>query len=333
LTKPSRVTLQVNLAPSDLPTARYTVPHQLRQWAGQVDEVLLTLDLHRSPGRFAEAWNERLPGLTTLIAEWCERYPIARLVNVDYSTTAMVAVSNSYFGGEAVPAKDHRGAPFYAYFFGLNAAKNDFVLHMDSDMMFGGGSQAWLAEALGLMETDRRVVACNPLPGPPTPDLCLRSQQLAPYPLHEFAFQTTGFSTRIFLVDRQRFGQSLAPLPLSKARGRKVIGAMLDGHRPYETAELVIARAMKRHHLIRVDFLGRGGGMWAVHPLYRTPRFYDRLPSLIADIEAGRVADGQRGDHELNESMVDWTGARVRWHSRVGNHLRLAVSRLRPGVT
>src|SRR5438874_10221326 len=44
------VTLQISLAPNDLPHAVHTVPHQLRQLAGQVDEIDPTLDLHRSGG-------------------------------------------------------------------------------------------------------------------------------------------------------------------------------------------------------------------------------------------------------------------------------------------
>ncbi len=32
-----QVTMQISLAPTDLPTARHTVPHQLRVWADQVD--------------------------------------------------------------------------------------------------------------------------------------------------------------------------------------------------------------------------------------------------------------------------------------------------------
>ena len=37
------ITLQVSLAPPDLRLARETLPHQLRCWAGQVDEVLFTV--------------------------------------------------------------------------------------------------------------------------------------------------------------------------------------------------------------------------------------------------------------------------------------------------
>jgi hypothetical protein len=59
-------TLQINLAPTDLPHLIHILPHQIRQFGAQVDEILLTLDLHQSCGRFGTAWKERLPGVLDL---------------------------------------------------------------------------------------------------------------------------------------------------------------------------------------------------------------------------------------------------------------------------
>src|SRR5882724_3636225 len=158
------VTLQISLAPTDLPHARQILPHQLKQWGGQVDEVLFVVDLHRSRGKFAEGWDERLPGLRRLIEGCCLTHAHARSIDVDYAEETKAAVEASFFSGHAMPAKDYRGAPFYAYFFALFAASRDHVLHLDSDMLFGGGSQTWMEEALHLLETRPDVLACNPLP-------------------------------------------------------------------------------------------------------------------------------------------------------------------------
>ena len=64
--------------------------------------------------------------------------------------------------------------------------------------------------------------------------------------------------------------------------------------------------------LHRVDFLGAGGGMWSLHPLYRSPSFYEKLPELIQRVEEGDIPDGQRGDYDLNDSMLDWSDVRKR---------------------
>jgi hypothetical protein len=123
----SGITLQINLAPTDLPHAKHILPHQLRQWAGQVDEVLLVVDMHRSRGRFAEGWKERLPGLQMLIEYCCARYGHAHAREVDYSTDVAASISDLFFGGQLVPTKDCKGGPFYSYFFGLYAAKHPYV--------------------------------------------------------------------------------------------------------------------------------------------------------------------------------------------------------------
>ena len=52
------VTLQLSLAPSDHRLAQHILPHQIRTWRGQVAEILITIDLHRSAGRFADGWTE-----------------------------------------------------------------------------------------------------------------------------------------------------------------------------------------------------------------------------------------------------------------------------------
>jgi len=106
------VTLQISLAPTDLPHAQQILPHQLRQWGDQVDEVLFVVDLHRSRGKFAEGWNERLPGLRRLLDECCLAHGQARLIEVDYGEEMKAAVEAAFFGGHTMPAKDYRGAPF-----------------------------------------------------------------------------------------------------------------------------------------------------------------------------------------------------------------------------
>ena len=63
------VTLQINLAPTDLPHAVHVLPHQLRQWSGQVQEIVFTFDLHRTShgGRFSEGWEERRAPMEELL--------------------------------------------------------------------------------------------------------------------------------------------------------------------------------------------------------------------------------------------------------------------------
>jgi hypothetical protein len=320
------VTLQINLAPTDLPHATHILPHQLRQWGGQVDEILFNVDLHRSRGKFGEGWQARLPGLRRLIHECCARYPHARSVDVDYSEESQQAVAAAYGLRRRIPIKDYRGAPFYAYLSALNAAQNDLVFHLDSDILFGGGSQTWIGEALAVLASRPEVLACNPLPGPPTPDATLRSQVLEREPMTSQAFRSPGLSTRLFVLDRRR----LCDLPMQRPSLRRSLGAWADGNPRLETAERSISDLMAREAWVRVDFLGQDPGMWAIHPPYRSATFYERLPALIDEIERGDIPDGQRGHHDVEDCLVDWTSVRPSHRGQVGTHLRLLRQRIRP---
>jgi hypothetical protein len=309
------VSLQINVAPTDLPHAVSILPHQLRQWAGQVHEILFTLDLHRTAhgGRFGEGWQDRRQPLEDLLNSLCQQHSGAHVRVVDYSAEEVREVANRFLGAPAMPAKDTKGAPFYPYFYGLHTARHDLVLHLDSDVMFGGGSQMWTTEALDLLRANPDVLACSPLPGPPMPEPTLRSQPAIPFPYSSIAFRFSGLSTRLFLIDRGRLTDRLLPLTLQgPLRLVSRIKARLHGNPPYRAAELVISDAMVQTGLSRVDFLGAPPGMWSLHPPLRSAAFCQALPGLIQRVEAGDIPDGQRGDHDLNDSMFDMTAARRR---------------------
>ncbi|MDF5717773.1 MAG: hypothetical protein PUP93_28890 [Rhizonema sp. NSF051] len=317
------VTLQINLAPSDWLHAKYILPHQLRQFGQQVDEILLTLDLHRSPGRFSEGWQERLPKIKHLIHQCCDQYPYAQLKEVDYSPQVVTEVSNMFFGGRSIPPKDFRGGPFYSYFFGLYSAKNNYILHLDSDLMFGGGSTTWIGEAIDLLNEKPDVLLCGPFPGPPTVNGHLRSQVAELEPHYSQAFRFSSLSSRYFLLDRNRFTSVVKKLPLKYASIRGIIKALLEGNYPYNLPEEIFTEAMQNNSLHRVEFLGKSPGMWSLHPPYRSKNFYDSLPELIQKVELEDIPEAQRGFHDVNDSLVDWSSSRAeliqnRWWKRLG---------------
>jgi hypothetical protein len=306
------VTLQVSLAPTDYPHARLILPHQLRQWAGQVDEILLVVDLHQSRGsRFATAWAERKPLLDQLLAESCAQYPHARTIAVDYGQDAAARVARRFFGGRTVPTKDLRGGPFYSYFFALDAATHDLVLHTDSDMFFGGGSAHWIDDARTLLAADENILFCAPLAGPPTADGHLVSQRADRYPAPFLAYSFPHVSTRIFALDRARFAARIGALEPTKANLRGRLRAALQRTPAYDLPENILSRAMHRHSLSRVDLLGASPGMWSLHPPHRSALFYDQLPTVIARVESGDMPDAQRGCYDVNDSLVDWSSARA----------------------
>ena len=301
-------TLQISLAPSDWRLAQHILPHQIAVLGGQVDEILLVIDVRKSPGRFGAEWEAGVSRIQTL----CRGVTRARVVEVDYSPSARDAVSNAYFGGRAIPDKDFRGGPFYSYFFALHAAAHDTVFHVDADILFGGGSSQWVSEAVQVLQQNRAIGFVSPLPGPPTADGTLRQEASAAILSGHPGYLFAGMSTRLFVCDRRRLQDKLGPLPLLRPPWRVAAGAFLRRQPIYALPETILSRAMVSKSVQRFDFLGEPPGCWSLHPPYRTELFYERLPELIRRVETGDVPDAQRGDYDLNDSLIDWSEARAR---------------------
>lgn len=310
-------TLQINLAPSDWRLAFEILPHQLRQWKNQFQEILLVLDGHRSRGRFAENWDSGREKIVSLLEQIVHSTPHARWIWVDYSNKTQYLISQEFFNKGICPRKDWRGGPFYAYFFGLFQAQNEWVFHCDSDILFGGGSPTWLNEAISLMQAHPCVAFCSPLPGPPGTPRKLRTQpDVKVWDDTDHAFEFSGMSTRLFLTRKsilQRLKSALIP---HRPDLRSSLKAFLKGNPPAELPEILISQAMRSLGLIRVDFLGSSPGMWSLHPPFRSDAFYKHLPDIIKRVESGDIPEDQCGDYDLNDSMIDWSSAREQLASK-----------------
>lgn len=312
------VTLQISLAPSDHRLAEHFLPHQIRTWREQVDEILLTVDLHRSSGRFGDDWAAGRDKILAL----ARSFPEARVLAVDDGPAAAAAVSGEFFGGRPIPRKDHRGGPYYAYFFALHAARHRHVLHCDADMLFGGGSRSWIAEALARFEADPDLLVTAPLPGPPAPDGRLRELPGRRLDDGAGAYLFPEMSTRVFLLDRERWRTRIGALAPRLAPLRGLVLALLEGNAPRELPERLLSAEMARRGLKRVDFLGTAPGMWSLHPPYRGADFFAKLPELVRRVETGDLPVEQLGFHDICDQLVDWSEgraklARRRWWRRL----------------
>jgi hypothetical protein len=299
------VTLQISLAPSDYAHAKFLLAHQIRAWSGQFSDLLLTIDLHRSSGRFSAGWTDGRDRIVAL----AESIPGARVVIVDYSPQMQAKVSAEFFGGRKVPTKDFRGGPYYSYFFALSEARHDHVFHTDSDIFYGGNSRTWLGDAVEHMAAHPEVLLAAPLQGPPRPDGQLLTLPARPDPREAHAFYFDAMSTRCFLMRRTRFHERMAALRPRRPGLRSSLIALLEGNPLQDLPEHLFTTAMAERGLTRREFLGAQGGRWSLHPPFRCADFYAKLPGLIKQVEDGNLPDAQRGCHDFNGSLVDWSEA------------------------
>jgi hypothetical protein len=325
------VCLQINLASSDVRYAVHTVPHQMRALANQVDEIQFTLDTrHLRTSRYrTNEFEKGLSSLRTVLAECCSHYPHAYVTEIDFSKSRIREISESLQTAGDIPVSAFNGSPFYGYIFGLYQTNSRFVLHLDADMLFGGGSQSWVEQAITLLSTDRRILAVNPLGGPPTATGEIAQEYVERIPVEYPAFTFRTISSRIFLAERERLLFEYT-VPLMAVRGMRRVQALINNVPTVLPFEECLSDLLAQHDCFRLDMLGTNPGLWSLHPPYRSETFYKRLPDLIEQIEGGNVPEGQRGDFDLNDSMIDW--ADVRRRNGLGSKLLRYLSYAKNGI-
>ncbi len=311
----TQITLQVSLAPSDFKHVVHLLPHQLKVFGSQVDEILLTYDTHKSKGRFALNWDDNNAKMWPFLQKCASDNPKIRLLKINYSKAKNTEIARKYFNKNLIPAKDWRGGPFYTYFFGLNEAKNDYVFHIDSDMFFGGLSQTWMAEALELFESDDKILFLNPLPGPPKEDGSLIDQNYKIYKSNltnsgTLFYKFNGISTRLFMVNKKEFEKNKIKTKIYTTKPREFLRAVYKNNPPFRLPEEILSDYLIQNSKFRIDFLGSGLGLWSLHPPYRTEKFYEDLPQIIQKIENGEIPDSQKGFYDIVDELVDWTEAK-----------------------
>jgi hypothetical protein len=201
-------------------------------------------------------------------------------------------------------------------------------------MLFGGGSQTWATEARLLLAKRPDALFCSPLAGPPTPDGHIPTavqERMArwggifygrePGDVPTYVFGDV--SSRIFFVDRVRLRERIAPVRPRRARLRWIPGhrgaaptslrarvrARIKGRPHFASTEDTLSRAMRAANMVRLDYLGRGRGMWSLHPVTHDERFYRELPRLVEIVESGDLPEGQLGDYNINDSMLEGQSA------------------------
>lgn len=304
----------------DVRHIEHLLPHQIRVWGPMVDRFVVTIDTHQTrSGRYRVGnFDASLEELRELIHKARKTYPQLQVIDVDYSEAMRRDVARYFFNADSIPIKAWDGGPFYSYFFGLYVADAQYVMHFDGDMMFGGGSRAWMQDAIACMQARPDVLITAPFPGPPREDGMIFGHdgavggQHARETLPDLAYRHMAVSTRAFMIDLNRFKTQVGAFPLPRPSATQRFKSKLLGHAPEALeAEMALSKAMRHFGLYRIDLLGSSPGLWSLHPPYRSEEFYQRLPQLIHAVEQGNVPPLQRGHYDLNDSMIDWSQARA----------------------
>jgi len=307
------VSLQINVAPVDMAFLAPIMAHQLSIFGNLCEEIVVTVETKKSENsRWSSSdWDTNLTSLLLLLEEMQVSYPHLLISKIDYSSATHKKASDFFMeSSELLPWKDFRGGPYYSYYYGVFSCSQKYVLHMDSDMLYCGSAEAWLREALAMMEEDKEVLLCSPLVGPPVrkgEEVPIahkkRYNPIGNYQSRDFYYKYKDISTRIYLIEKERLhGFAITTRPNLD----QWIKAIWRGLPCYHTPERSLSVAMQKRNLFRLDFLGEDGGFWSYHPpAKKSENFLNMLPHVISEIERGFFTEAQRGRQQFTTSLLE----------------------------
>lgn len=308
-TKFASCSLSIMVARTDIPFMMHTIPHLVRTCNYPFVERVLMVDTAPLSG-------DKLlrPGIGTMeqLRECCDKLVregvVDKVVDIDYSLDYRQKIYKKHFGAKVRPTHNYKGYPIWGTIYKIEQAKGDYLLHFDSDMLlYQKPGYSWIEEAVEILRKNPDVMSVRPLSGPPTSDKLL--YQNHPYQLdnngdfYRFKF----FSSRAYLIDRQRFNQ-LLPLDILWRSARNPLMNLIPSQfqtqlyylfnkGKLDSWEIMVSQKLEKTNFIRATMSSPNS--WTIHPVKRGDDFIKALPILIDKIESGYYPVEQAGYYDL----------------------------------
>lgn len=311
----SDTTLQINLSPGDIAYAALTVPALSAAHLNTVDHRLAVIDCCRPQAtkivdreaRFPEGlFGERVEQISGVAEKLRREGHLDEVAYLRPSDPLLATLAQKYTGSWVCETHDYGGCGLMSYFAALELPRTRYVLHYDADVLLHQRTGFdWGGHGRRLMAGDRRIVAVTPRTSPPfatemnLPDGPSRYEELSHQPT-EGGWLNTWYSTRCFLVDRER----LAPyLPLVQGRMLLETLAVRCLNRGYpRSPEIMLHRQVGLRGGLRLTLSTTAA--WILHPLTKPPRYLELLPRIASAIARGDVPLVQRGNPEVD--LAGW---------------------------
>lgn len=303
-----QVTLQINISPGDINYAYLTVSALVNQHL-EIKKRLLVVDCCRpqktrivNPNiRFpAEKFERDTKEIIRIANQLLEENIVSDIYFLQPNDPIIDYLSKKYLRGLYQTTHGAGGMVNMGYWVGFELPDTRYVLHYDGDiMLYQKSGYKWVDEAITYMEQESDVFIAVPrlCPMPKDPEYDMPS-------LHEkrAAISTTHywkndwFSTRHFLLDRQKFDRYL---PL--VRGKVLL-------------ELLVRKYGKRAfpldpEIVMFKSIGPRGGKrmvlkshdaWLTHPTDKSASYLQILPQIIEAITNNRYPYAQIGHENMN---------------------------------
>jgi hypothetical protein len=294
----AKVLLSILVSRPDHPFLSLTIPHLVKMTGLDVSQVRLLVDTKPLSAAYRNRDVVSQDDLIDLLQGMKTNGVVGSIVPVDYSRTAVGKICRKWFGGIRA-IEDIRGTPIYGHAFGLESAESDYIIHIDSDMLwYESDPGSWISAAIKILEQNEDIFVAGPRPGPPDDlgtSLKQRDVRYQHDPRGLFLFKKV--TTRRFVVMKSRVESHLPLRPRSYSR-KLAIKAWLLRRSALVNFEMMMSDKLERAHLYRAD-LDRPD-CWALHTPDHGERFLKHLPDIIPLVEKGLFPPEQANDYDLN---------------------------------
>jgi hypothetical protein len=302
--------LGISVAATDNGFLLQTVPHLIRSCGDAVQWRTLIMDTAPITGVYTkERAVGRLAELRDLCADLKRQGWVDEVVEVAYDPATTTAFNRRTFGRRLLATHDMRGYPIYGLGFRFDSTRSRHYLHFDSDMFIHQTpGHSWIQEGMALLRECPEVLAVLPLSGPPHPAglIAQPGEVFLRDPRGFFRFPT--FTSRIFLLDVQRYEALLPMKPLFLSR-RDWLPSWFHGRGKLLAWESALTAHMRaRGNSFRADLASPNA--WHVHPTDKGARYLELLPRLIAAVERGEFPPEQASHFDLKlDVWAQWLAA------------------------
>lgn len=299
-TKPKvACSLIINVARGDTPILEYTLPHILDSHVICFAEVVVVVDEQVAQGRIRERYPQySVESLYLALDRVRERGYKFREEAVSYRDEDLERVFSKWFGHSRMTCRCAGGTPIYAFLYGLETARYDFRLHLDSDMLiYDPGPRSWVQKAVELLETVPEILFVNQTWGLQTEE----SPAPASMPTTDLGYGqnvSQVFSSRCFFFSDEKLHKSFLPLETVKHPFMKRILYRLQKRSPYVALEQMISRTLFRTNTYRAD-LKLAWGL-NLHAWDKEVFRHADILDVISQIEMGQIPIEHLGQYNLD---------------------------------
>jgi len=230
----STCTFAMLAGPADATYFSLTLRHILKMCSFDFAEVLLIVDDLPKRGRSPEAEQ----AFCTMVEGLQHDGLIDRIVWLRRFHAQSLRAAPKYFGRRITQFRDHRGVPAFGWIAAIEAAKSEFLLYFDSDVLLYQSGTDWISAGMELIAKDETAMFVAPYPGAPAPDRELFGHSEPPVLDEQGNFRWKTFSSRRFLVSKPHLEKLLPTPPRFVSKKRELLSRIGIGNAllPWESA-------------------------------------------------------------------------------------------------